>query len=118
MQKHIQHLKTVKPTMSTKYLPPKPPKKPKKRTKSPNKDLRKTVISDKEPEKAPAESVAAAPSMEDGAIIEEPSKEESLAQITAVMSPKKPPRFKLKLPGSPEFKKRVKTVASLGTPVK
>jgi hypothetical protein len=104
--------------MSTKYLPPKPPKKPKIRTKSPNKDLRKTVISDKEPEKAPAEA-AAAPIMEDGAIIEEPSKEESLAQITAsVMSPKKPPRFKLKLPGSPEFKKRVKTVANLGTPVK
>jgi hypothetical protein len=106
MQKHLQHLKSVKPTMSTKYLPPKPPKKPKIRTKSPNKDLRKTVISDKESEKAPV--AAAAPIMEDGAIIEEPSKEESLAQITtSLMSPKKPPRFKLKLPGSPEFKKRV-----------
>lgn len=41
-----------------------------------------------------------------------------MAQISAVMSPKKPPRFKLKLPGSPEFKKRVKTVANTGTPVK
>ena len=116
MQKHLQHLKTVKPTMSTKYLPPKPPKKPKKRTKSPNKDLRKTVISDKGPEKPPA--VAAAQIMEEGAIIEEPSKEESLAQITTVMSPKKPPRFRLKLPGSPEFKKRVKSVANTGTSFK
>ncbi len=64
--------------MSTKYLPPKPPKKPKKRLKSPNKDLRKTMDSEKELEK-PAEMVAAAPIMEEGAIIEEPSKEESLA---------------------------------------
>jgi hypothetical protein len=104
--------------MSTKYLPPKPPKKPKKRPTSPNRDLRKTMKSDKEPKK-PAEAVpAASPIMEEGAIIEEPSKEESLAQITTVMSPKKPPRFKLKLPGSPEFQKRVKAVAHTGTPVK
>ena len=106
--------------MSTKYLPPKPPKKPKKIPKSSNRDLRKTMKSDKVPEK-PAEAVsaaAAAPIMEEGAIIEEPSKEESQAQITTVMSPKKPPRFRLKLPGSPEFQKRVKAVANTGTPVK
>ena len=103
--------------MSTKYLPPKPPKKPKKRLRSPNRDLRNPIKSDKEPLKS-SESVPAAPTMIEGAIIEEPSKEESLAQITAMISPKKPPRFKLKLSGSPEFQKRVKAVANTGTPVK
>lgn len=43
--------------------------KPKIKTKLPNKDLRKTVISDKNHEKL-SEAVSAAPIMEEGAIIE------------------------------------------------